>query len=85
MSRRSKYPHGIKMSYKGVQGMLSAAVKGVKVYLTATPEDYFTANGDGTWTSAKTSNTVDSATLAHLFANIPEADWVWELIDGTRC
>ena len=85
MSKRTNFPHGIRMSYKGVQGMLSAAAKGVKVYLTATPDDYYTANGDSTWTSAKTGTVVDSATLAHVFANIPEDEWVWELINGTRC
>ena len=85
MGRRSNFPHGIRMSYKGVHGMLSAASKGVKVYLTATPDDYFTANGDSTWTSAKTGKVVDSDIVAHMFANIPEDEWVWELIDGTPC
>lgn len=84
MNNQTDFTYGVAMSYKGVVHLLTNIAKGVKVYLTATPDDYFTANGDNTWTSAKTGEVVTPDTLGHIFADIPEDRWVYETPNGIR-
>lgn len=68
----------IRATYADVVTLLTHVTPWWIVYLTATPSNYYESNGDDTWTSAITGETVTASTLAHLFANRSIKSWVFE-------